>query len=154
MLATNLEDIERPDFVALDKEGQIVLIAEVKGFPFNFQETKAKYYATLRLVDYLKAAKTVVPFAMLVDVYKIQIFKWDGNNLLEPIVCFNTVDVLSYYEPQFSKKRIFSLYLRGLLEAWLRDLAYNWKSAIPPLTKEIAEINLLQLLKDGTTEIY
>ncbi|WGV23846.1 hypothetical protein [Halotia branconii] len=154
MLAANLEDVNRPDFVALDKNGQIVLIAEVKGFPFNFQETKTKTYAILRLVDYLQTAKIVIPFAMLVDVDKIQILKWDGNSLSEPIICLNTADVLSYYEPKFRDKKIFSLYLKGLTEAWLRDLAYNWKSAIPPFTKEMAEIDLLQLIKNGTTKIY
>jgi hypothetical protein len=29
MQAINLEDIDRPHFVALDKEGQVILIAEV-----------------------------------------------------------------------------------------------------------------------------
>jgi tRNA A-37 threonylcarbamoyl transferase component Bud32 len=33
MQATNLEDVDFPDIVALDKEGQIILIAEVKGSP-------------------------------------------------------------------------------------------------------------------------
>jgi hypothetical protein len=154
MQATNLEDVDFPDIVALDKEGQIILIAEVKGLPLKFQGTKAQEYASLRLIDYLQAAKIAIPFAMLVDVDKIQILKWDGNNLSEPIVCFNTADVLSHYEPKFRDKRIFSLYLKGLTEAWLRDLAYHWKSEIPPFTNEMAEIGLLQLVEDGTTEIY
>jgi hypothetical protein len=154
MLAINLENIYHPDLIALDKDGQIILIAEVKGFPFKFQETKAKDYAISRLVDYLQALKIVIPFAMLVDVDKIQILKWDGNNLSGPIVCFHTADVLSHYEPKFQEKRIFSLYLKGLTEAWLRDLAYHWKSAMPPFTKEMAEIGLLQLVENGTTEIY
>ncbi|MEH2001616.1 MAG: hypothetical protein V7L00_23210 [Nostoc sp.] len=152
--ATNIEDIDFPDLVALDKDEQIILIAEVKGFPFNFQETKAKKYAILRLIDYLQAAKIAIPFAMLVDVNNILIFKWDGNNLSEPILSLNTADVLSHYEPKFRAKRIFSLYLKGLTEAWLRDLAYHWKSAIPPFTKEITELGLLQLLEDGTTQLY
>ncbi|MEH1846678.1 MAG: hypothetical protein V7L25_17195 [Nostoc sp.] len=152
--ATNIEDIDFPDLVALDKEQQIILIAEVKGLPFNFQETKTKKYAILRLIDYLQAAKILIPFAMLVDVNKILIFKWDGNNLSEPIISLNTADVLSYYEPKFCDKSIFNLYLKGLTEAWLHDLAYYWKSAIPPLAKEMAEIGLLQLVEDGTTEIY
>lgn len=57
MQAINLEDIDSPDFVALDKEGQVILIAEVKGFPFNFTDEKTKKYAILRLVDYLQIAK-------------------------------------------------------------------------------------------------
>ncbi len=152
MQATNLEDIDRPDFVALDKDGQVVLIAEVKGFPYNFKEEKTKKYAILRLIDYLQAAKVLIPFAMLVDVKNILIFTWDGNNLSEPIICFNTADALSHYEPTFCNKQIFSLYLRALTEAWINDLARHWKLKTPPFSKEMAEIGLLQLLEKGTTE--
>ncbi len=150
--ATNIEDIDFPDIVALDKDEQIILIAEVKGLPFNFQETKAKQYAILRLIDYLQAAKIAIPFAMLVDVNKILIFKWDGNNLSEPIISLNTADVLSHYEPKFRDTNIFSLYLKGLTEAWISDFCYHWKSEIPPASKEIEEIGLSQLLKGGITQ--
>ncbi|MEH2023528.1 hypothetical protein [Nostoc sp.] len=150
--ATKIEDIDFPDLVALDKEEQIILIAEVKGLPFHFQEAKAKKYAILRLIDYLKAAKIVIPFAMFVDVNNILIFKWDGNNLSEPIVSLNTADVLSHYEPKFRDQSIFSLYLKGLTEAWISDFCYHWKSEIPPASKEVAEIGLSQLLKGGITQ--
>jgi hypothetical protein len=150
----DIEDIDHPDFIALDKEGQVVLIAEVKGFPHKYQDKKAKEYARARLIDYLQAAKTLIPFAMLVDVENILIFQWDGNNLSEPILCLNTADVLSFYEPKFSSKQIFTLYLTGLTEAWLRDLAYHWKSEIPTFSKEMAEIGLLQLLEKGTTQAW
>ncbi|MBN3926959.1 hypothetical protein [Nostoc sp. NMS4] len=150
--ATNIEDIDFPDLVALDKEEQIILIAEVKGLPCNFQETKAKKYAILRLIDYLQAAKIVIPFAMLIDVNKILIFKWDGNKLSEPIISLNTADILSEYEPDFHKKQIFNLYLTGLTEAWISDFCYHWKSEIPPASKELAEIGLSQLLKGGITQ--
>ena len=39
-----------------------------------------------------------------------------------------------------------------LIEAWLRDLAYNWKSEIPPASEQIAAIGLLPLLAGGTTK--
>ena len=82
------------------------------------------------------------------------IFKWHEKHLSEPILCFNTPDVLSHYEPEFSNKKIYNLYLRGLTEAWLRHLAYHWKLEIPPFTKQMANIGLLQLLEDGTTQAY
>lgn len=154
MQAIDLEDIDHPDFVALDKEGQVVLIGEVKGFPHNFQENKTKEYAILRFINYLQAAKTLIPFAMLVDVENIVILKWNGKNWSEPIICLKTADVLNHYEPEFSNKKIFSLYLTGLTEAWLRDLAYHWKLQIPPASEEMAEIGLLQLLENGTTQAY
>ncbi|MFH7025860.1 MAG: hypothetical protein ACHBN1_10755 [Heteroscytonema crispum UTEX LB 1556] len=52
MPATNLQNVESPDFVALNKEGQIVLIAEVKGFPFDFNRNQTKENAILRLIDW------------------------------------------------------------------------------------------------------
>ncbi|WP_414586919.1 hypothetical protein [Scytonema sp. PCC 10023] len=154
MQAINLEDIDRPDFVALDKEGQVILIAEVKGFPFNFTDEKTKIYAVLRLIDYLQLVRTLIPYVMLVDVENILIFQWDGKNLSEPILCLNTADILSHYEPEFNEKKIFRFYLTGLTEAWLRDLAYHWKSEISPASKEMAKIGLLQLLEEGTTQAY
>lgn len=154
MQAINLEDIDSPDFVALDKEGQVILIAEVKGFPFSFTDEKTKKYAILRLIDYLQLARTLIPYVMLVDVENILIFQWDGKNLSEPILCLNTANVLSHYEPEFNDKQIFSFYLTGLTEAWLRDLAYHWKSEISPASKEIAKIGFLQLLEEGTTQVY
>lgn len=148
----DLEDIDHPDFIALDKDEEVILIAEVQGFSFNFQEQKAKDKAILRLINFLQAAKALIPFAMLIDVENILIFKWDGKNLSEPILWLNTADVLSHYEPKFSSKEIYYLYLRTLTEAWLRDFAYHWKSKVPPFTKEMAEIGLLHLLEDGTTQ--
>ncbi|MDF5720462.1 MAG: hypothetical protein PUP91_08250 [Rhizonema sp. PD37] len=149
----NLEDIDSPDFVALDKDEQVVLIAEVKGFPFKINQYKDKEYAILRLIDYLQAAKAVIPFAMLVNVENILVFRWDGNKLSEPVLCLNTAGVLSHYDAEFSKKQIYSLYLTALIEAWIRDLAYHWKWEIPPASKEFIQIGLLQMLEDGTTQM-
>jgi hypothetical protein len=152
MQAINLEDIDSPDFVALDKEGQVILIAEVKGFSFSFTDEKTKKYAILRLIDYLQLAKILIPFAMLVDVENILIFQWDGKNLSEPLLCLNTAKVLSHYEPEFSSRQIFSLYLTTLTEAWISDFSYHWKSQMPPASKEMVEIGLLQRLEGGYTQ--
>lgn len=154
MQAINLEDIDRPDFVALDKEGQVILIAEVKCFPFIFTDEKTKKYAILRLIDYLELARTLIPYVMLVDVENILIFLWNGKIVSEPILCLNTADILSHYEPEFNDKKIFSFYLTGLTEGWLRDLAYHWKSEISPASKEMVKIGLLQLLEEGNTQAY
>jgi hypothetical protein len=155
MQAINLEsEVDRPDFVALDKEGQILLIAEVKGNPFDSNIKKTKENAILQIIDFLQAEKALIPFAMFVDLENILFFRWDGKKLSEVILSLNTADVLSHYEPEFPKKQIFNLYLLVLTEAWLRDLAYHWKLEIPPFTKEMADIGFLQLLEDGTTQAY
>ncbi len=151
MQATNLEYIDRPDVVALDKNGKIVLIVEIQGFPFDSNPKHSKENAILRIIEYLQASKALITFAMFVDLKNILIFRWDGSNLSE-VLSFNTGDVLSHYEPEFNKKQIFNLYLTGLIEAWISDFCYHWKSEIPPASKEIAKIGLSQLLKGGITQ--
>ncbi len=155
MLAINLEsEVDRPDFVALDKEEQIILIAEVKGNPFDSNTKKTKENAILQIIDFLQAEKTLIFFAMFVDLENVLFFRWNGKILSEVILSINTADVLSHYEPEFHSKQIFNLYLLVLTEAWLRDLTYHWKLEIPPFTKEMADIGLLQLLEDGSTQAY
>ncbi|MEH1790496.1 MAG: hypothetical protein V7L23_34270 [Nostoc sp.] len=153
MQATNLElqDVERPDVVALDRDGEIVLIVEVQGFPFDSNPKKTKENAILQIFDYLQVSKILITFAMFVDLKNILVFQWNGYNLSK-IISLNPGDVLSYYEPEFNQKQIFNLYLTGLIEAWISDFCYHWKSEIPPASKEIAEIGLSQLLKGGITQ--
>jgi hypothetical protein len=152
MLAINLEsEVERPDFVALDKEGQIILIAEVKGNPFDSDREKTKENAIWQIIEFLQSEKTLIPYAMFVDLENVLLFRWDGSNLLE-VLNLNTGDVLSHYEPEFHQKQIFHPYLAGLTEAWISDFCYHWKSEIPPGSKEMAKIGLSQLLEDGLTQ--
>ncbi|MGL5065491.1 MAG: hypothetical protein ACRC62_36430, partial [Microcoleus sp.] len=109
-------------------------------------------------ISWLKAAlakmseqNTLIPYAMFVDTEQMLIFKWDGINLSEPVCSLNTGEILCHYEHEFGNKRIFKRYLTRLVEAWLRDLAYNWKSKIPPAAEQIAKIGILPLLAGGTT---
>jgi hypothetical protein len=156
VLLTNLGNIELPDFVAMDKDGRAILVAQVIGHPHNFKDANSRKYALLRLIDVLKfATKNLIPFAMLVDRENIEFFRWDGHNLSKPILSLNTADVLSHYSPKFKeKKEIYKTYLTGFTESWLHDLASHWNSETPPHNKEIEEIGFLKLIKDGTTRTY
>lgn len=133
------------DLVAKDKHGRIVLLVEYLG-----GATEAKALKDIK--SYLEAANSLIPFAMLVDVNEIHIFKWDGTNLSSVVSRLKSADVLSHYEPEFSNKRIFDPYLIKLVEVWLDDLAFRWKSARPPGAEELEAIGLGQLLDDGETE--
>jgi hypothetical protein len=46
----------------------------------------------------------------------------------------------------------FESYLLTLVEAWLRDLAYHWKSEDPPGSEELGRAGLLEKLEGGTTQ--
>lgn len=155
MLVTNLRDIELPDFIALDKDENVILLAEVTSEPHSFKNADTRKYAILKLIDVLKfATKNIIPFAMLADHENIEFLRWDGQNLSEPILSLNTADVLTRYEPKFKDKTIYNSYFIGLIESWLRDLGYNWNSEIPPYSKEMQEIGFLQLIEGGMTKAY
>lgn len=137
------------DIIARNREGQTVLVVEVKAT--QLKDSKAKQWAIESLTSYLQAANTKIPFAMLADLENIEIFQWDDAKLSEPVSVLNTAAILNHYDPEFSSKRIFWHYLETLIEAWLRDLAYHWKSENPPASEELAAIGLLQVLEDGNT---
>ncbi|RUT01367.1 hypothetical protein DSM106972_069180 [Dulcicalothrix desertica PCC 7102] len=155
MLVTNLRDIQLPDFIALDKDENVILIAKVTSEPHSFKNPDTRKYALLDLIDVLKfATKNIIPFAMLADKDNIEFLRWDGQNLSEPILTLNTADVLSHYEPKFKEKKLYNSYFIGLIESWLRDLGYNWNSETPPYLKEMQEIGFLQLIEGGMTKAY
>ncbi len=155
MLVTNLRDIELPDFIALDKEENVILVAEVKGYPYSLKNADTRKYALLRLIDVLEfATKNIIPFAMLADKENIDFFRWNGNSLSEPILILNTADALSCYEPNFKNKVVYDDYLIGLIEAWLSDLKSHWMSNSPAYVKELQEIGFLELIEGGTTHAY
>lgn len=104
------------------------------------------------LIYNLKYSETFFPYAMLVQLEKMQIFKWDGEKLSEPIFVKKAKDIFKHYRPEFGTQRIFKQYLAAVTEVWLHDLDYNWKMENPPGSKELAEIGLLELLKGAQTE--
>lgn len=144
MNTERLEVAYRTDIVALDSDGRIVLLVESIG-------GASEQRALCDVTSYLKAANIVIPFAMLVDLEDIQIFQWDCANLSE-LISLKTTAVLSHYDSEFGNKPIFEPYLITLVDVWLRDLAYHWKSEIPPASEQLAAIGLLQRLEGGTTQ--
>ena len=143
------------DIVVLDKDEKIVLLVEVKGTKLEGRDAKQKAISPLK--SYLQNAKnTRFPlvqemFAMLADLGNINIFKWDSHKFSDSLISLETANILSHYDPEFSRRRILDLYLETLVEAWLRDLAYHWKSETPPASEKLSEIGLLQKLEGGTT---
>ncbi|MEG4218400.1 hypothetical protein QUA27_24255 [Microcoleus sp. Pol14C6] len=146
------------DVIALDKDDRIVVLIEVK--IIQAQEADAKQKIVDRAIEQIKhflsklsEKKVVIPYAMIVTLENIIVFKWDGTVLSEAVLSLKTADILHYYDSKLGDQRIFEPYLTRLIESWLRDLAYNWKSEIPPAAEQIAAIGLLQLLAGGTTKL-
>ena len=145
------------DVIALDKDDRIVVLIKVK--IIQAQEEAAKQRIVDRAINWIKAVlaklsekNAIVPYAMFIDAEQILIFKWDGVNLSEPVCTLNTGEICRYYMPTFGSKWIFEDTIETLIQSWLHDLDYNWKSEIPPASEQIAAIGLLPLLAGGTTK--
>jgi len=135
----------RADIIALDAQDRPVLLIEVKARP------QENIYDREQLVEDLIEAGSVLPYAMLVTLEDIRIFRWDGAALTE-ILHLPTAEALSFYDPEFVEKPIYSYYLVRLVEVWLRDVAYHWKSEVPPFLGQLDRIGLAEGIKEGTTK--
>jgi hypothetical protein len=138
------------DLVAQDREGRPVLLVPVKSAPAVGDAVVA------RMMDSLRAS--LVPFGMIVDPERIQLFRSDADQPESPVLTLDTRAILSHYDedyrggdPESGSRRVFGIYLAALVGAWLRDLAYRWKGVDPPALKALGEIGLPPLLEGGTT---
>ena len=128
----------------VDRENHAVALVEVKVH-------SVERWATILPSQLAKVAERVA-FVLTIDPNCIQLYRSEGESLGEPIVCLDTRHVLQHYDPEFPGKRVFESYLLTLVEAWLRDLAYHWKSEDPPGSEELGRAGLLEKLAGGTTQ--
>jgi len=132
------------DAAVVDRENHTVALIEVKAHP-------VERWATILPRQLAKFAERV-DFVLTIDPNCIQLYRSGGESLGEPIVRLDTRQVLQHYDPEFPRKRVFESYLLTLVEAWLRDLAYHWKSENPPGSEELGRAGLLEKLEGGTTQ--
>ena len=136
------------DIVAEDREGRPVLFVEVKSKPIS-EESEGWF------LDDLAETPGTIAFGMLVDPGTIRLYR---RGEASPIRTFDAIEVLRHYSPNYAGAAtraghvtILEGHIRTLVGAWLRDLAYRWKPGQPPMMKEVEEVGLLDLIKDGTT---
>jgi hypothetical protein len=132
------------DAAIIDKEDHEIGLIVTK--PVLYYVTWPHY-----LSEELKKFPTEVKFVFGVDKEAIRLFRWNGSELTGPIAELNSAQILQHYEPEFARLPIFHNYLRTLVTAWLRDLAYHWKSERPPGMEELRSAGLLSKLEGGST---
>jgi hypothetical protein len=132
------------DFVFVDKENHAVVAGEAKTHPVERWETI--------LSGLLARFAEPVAFVLAIDPDSIQFYKSEREGLGERIARLDTRQILEHYDPEFPGKRVFEPYLVTLVEAWLRDLAYHWKSESPPGSEELRRAGLLEKLEGGNTQ--
>lgn len=139
-----LRTIDREfDAVVTDRDDRIVALVEVKAHPAtNWPEI---------LPAILARFSEPIDFVLAVDLHEILVYRVERGRLGERLATFSSPEILSHYDPGFASRRIFEPYLTTLAEAWLRDLAYHWKSGSPPGAEQMGEIGLLRRLEGGTT---
>jgi hypothetical protein len=132
------------DAAVVDRENHTVALVEVKAHPVERW--------AITLPRQLAKFAEPVAFVLTTDPNSIQLYRSEGDSLGEPIVRLDTLQVLQHYDPEFPRERVFEPYLLTLVEAWLRDLAYHWKSEDPPGSEELGRTGLLEKLEGGTTQ--
>jgi hypothetical protein len=132
------------DAAVVDSENHAVALVQVKAHPVG------QNWETFLPKQLVKLPHSGA-FVLTIDPNCILLYEWNGKELTGPVVKFETATILQHYEPEFGKRRMFEPYLLTLVEAWLRDLAYHWKSEHPPGSEELRRVGLLGKLEGGTT---
>ena len=133
------------DAAVVDRENHAVALIQVKAHPVGDR------WMTILPRQVARFGERVA-FVLTIDPNNIALYRAEAENLVEPIVKLDTRQVLQHYDPEYPKKRVFESYLLTLVEAWLRDLAYHWKSDNPPGAEELRETGLLEKVEGGTTQ--
>jgi hypothetical protein len=136
------------DVTAWDKNEHKLLVSQVRARDLK-EDLQFKIEQVLRL-EY-KNYNFIIPFGMTVTRQAINFYSWDSKTL-KLLFTFSTEEVLSVYEPEFGVKRIFEYYLETLIEGWLRDLAYGWKTNNPPKLAELEAIGFVDKLSDANQQ--
>lgn len=135
------------DLLVTNSADQPIMVVEVKA--------RSRIDRSLRdqMRQYLHATKLPVKYVMMADREYIQICSWNGKEFTEPCIELPTMNILEYYDPEIGHKKVFEHYLTRLVESWLRDVAYHWRSERPPYMESLKQIGLAQSIANGFTRI-
>lgn len=134
------------DAAVFDRENLPVALIQVKARPLGNEWTP------LLRTELKRKPGPPAAFLLAIDPVCIHLYRLTEKELGDPVVHLNTPKILSHYDPDFTGKRIFEHYLLTLVEAWLRDLAYHWKSPNPPGSEELQAAGFLGRVEGGTTQ--
>ncbi|MBC6420577.1 MAG: hypothetical protein GDA38_02675 [Hormoscilla sp. SP12CHS1] len=138
-IAKNI-DFDRAILVK-DKDDRPMMFVDVRYYQTFSSEDLTIYH----LEDYQQGS-----FLMFVNLKQIRIYQ-SGN--YQPVIILKTEEILSFYAPNYQKHPVISQdYLVSLVDSWLSDISYHWKSQNPPFETQINEVGLTSLLEKGFVE--
>jgi hypothetical protein len=133
------------DAAFIDRENHTVGLVQVKSAPLGDS------WASI-LARQLERYAEPVDFVLTIDPQFIHAYRSSEDGIEGPVVHLDTPQILQHYDPSFPTRRVFESYLLTLVEAWLRDLAYHWKSENPPGSEELRRAGLLA--PNGNTDVF
>jgi hypothetical protein len=140
------------DIVVDDRDERPIALVDVKP-SLTSPETLQEW---IRQLDHSHSS---ILFGIFVDLEDIYLLKREvATGTFASVAHLKTRDVLSHYAPEFAGKgsrylsiQIFQDYVTTLVEGWLRDLAYHWKTESPPGTDALSGTEFLERIEDGMT---
>jgi len=142
------------DMIAVDRDDQPIMVVKIdigKSGP----EAREAFMSAFARMD------PPLPFGMHVDLDEIFILRRPIEDPRNPPTHLQTVPILRHYAPNFAGRNaprgsplIFRDYFTTLVESWLRDYAFHWKSEDPPGGVELTKIGLAQRLEGGVTQSH
>ena len=138
----------RPDLLVADPAGRplIAVKADAVG--------RIDDYLCEGIVLSLRQTNVRVPYVLLVDPDRLVLYPFAEGSLGEPLQVLETRSVLGAYEPEFGRKPIFQTYLTALVDGWLRDLSYHWKSRTPPGAATFEAVGLVSRMTGTRIEPF
>lgn len=134
---------KKPDILVTAREGYPVLLVEVKRRALN-------QVARRQIAEYSKYVKA--DFVMGIDPQRIIVAPIrNGVPDWQQAITLPTMDILRQYSDLQTLDQIEDFYLEGLVEAWLQDFAFSWKSEHPPGYSELDRIGLASRLRNSET---
>ena len=137
----------RFDISAVDSEGRIVLVCELKAIPHGLG------YAAENARRLLVERPQDSPFVFVADAEAIELYHWQDGRLGEVLWRDRLRSLLRPYDPEIEHRPLWGGALETLLTAWLGDLTTHWHSDDPPAAAEMRAIGLTSALVDADVTV-
>lgn len=131
------------DIFVSGEQGEPLLVVEVKRRTLHQDiREQIKRYSNVVDAEYIMG---VDPQHILVAKTRSGLPDWNDA------IKLSTPAILRHYGNFQSLERIEGFYLQSLIEAWLRDFSFSWKSEKPPGHDELSRIGLAERLRNSDT---
>jgi hypothetical protein len=130
------------DVVAFDRDDKPVVVVAA--------EEQLIYPVVLySYLEVLSAIRKDIPFAILAFSEEMTIYRKRRTRPLEPLATIPTREIIRFYAPTFADQRLSKLFIAEMIDAWLRDFMWHWKSPTPPYSETMASLGLVERLENG-----